>query len=1212
MCFATIAFGQTSLEGKVIDEETNEPILFGTVALYKNGNLITGTETDLDGNYVFSNIDPGTYDVEVSYIGYQTIRETGVSVFAGKSNIADIKIGTGGGILLEEIVVREYIAPLFEKDNTTQGGVVTAEKIRNLPTKNVNALAATTAGIASQDGGDINVRGSRSDATNYYIDGIRVSANQVPQSEIDQLQVITGGIESKYGDVTGGIISVTTKGPSSSFSGGLELETSEYLDAYGYNLISANISGPILKKPTGQSIIGFRFSGQYITRADDNPRAFGDYFATEDAIKRLEENPIIDFNGSPINAGERLQSDEVQLLKARPNQDQTNIDLTGKIDFRLSDAIDLSVSGSYNVQDDLFTGNGNNFALLNWQNNPYNNTNRYRINARFRHRLGGNSQNADENAKPALIRNASYSLQFGYEKFLQEVGDSRYKDNFFEYGYIGDFDVEWVPVAGVVTDTMDIRSVELIPGLPFRGVHTGYSEQYNGYTASGQNSVLNNYNNLSDDVNDFRDLNAYNGFVSNVFSDLYSNLHDNVGAVYNNYQLADNERYVFDVQSSFDLFPGRSDKGRHNIQFGVQYEQRVNRFWQISPRGLWTTARLTANNQIIGIDSLNPIGTTTLDFTFNGILNQYEIPYYKNLIVDQPNLLFYKNVRALTGQGLDEYVNVDGIDPSDLSLDMFAPQELTDRRLIAYSGYDYTGNKLDGNFSFDDFFTDEDPITGVRNFTVAPERPIYAAAYLQDKFTFKDVIFRLGLRVERYDANTKVLKDPYSLYDITQVKDFYDIPGVDDRPANVEDGFKVYVEGENSTTVRAFRDGDQWYDAEGTPVNDGNLIFGQEIVFPYYTEQRSEFRNIRSRNFNIDGTFEDYEPQINWTPRMAFSFPISDEANFFMHYDILVQRPPSNTFASARNYYYFEESPQRNNPNLKPEKTIDYEMGFKQKISNSSAITITTYYKELRDMIQSRQYLNIPSPINSYESFGNLDFGTVNGYSFTYDLRRTGNFEMTASYTLQFAKGTGSNADSQRALNNRGNIRVLSPLSFDERHRLVANMDYRYSSGKKYNGPRWFGTDVFSNAGVGFQFTAVSGRPFTARSQPTQFGGTGIQGAINGARLPWNMTVDLRADKSFKLGGKGENKKGLYLNVYLRVQNLLDARNVIGVYSASNSSEDDGFLASPLGSARVATLEQTGRGSDVENFLNSYQWRLLNPGFYTLPRRIFAGAVIEF
>ena len=132
------------------------------------------------------------------------------------------------------VEIKAYKVPLIDVDNTTQGSTVTAEQIRALPTKNVNAIAATTAGLASTDGGDINVRGSRSNETIYFIDGVRVTGNLIPQSEIEQLQVVIGGIEARYGDVTGGVISLTSKGPSDILSGGLELETSEYLDGFGY------------------------------------------------------------------------------------------------------------------------------------------------------------------------------------------------------------------------------------------------------------------------------------------------------------------------------------------------------------------------------------------------------------------------------------------------------------------------------------------------------------------------------------------------------------------------------------------------------------------------------------------------------------------------------------------------------------------------------------------------------------------------------------------------------------------------------------------------------------------------------------------------------------------------------------------------------------------------------------------------------------------
>ncbi|MEO5905415.1 MAG: outer membrane beta-barrel protein, partial [Saprospiraceae bacterium] len=525
------------------------------------------------------------------------------------------------------------------------------------------------------------------------------------------------------------------------------------------------------------------------------------------------------------------------------------------------------------------------------------------------------------------------------------------------------------------------------------------------------------------------------------------------------------------------------------------------------------------------------------------------------------------------------------------------------------------GKKLPYSTSFDDFFTAEaEDGSGRRTLPVAGNKPIYSAAYFQDKFTFRDIIFRLGLRVDRYDANTKVLRDPYSLNQIMSANDFYALNPDENRFAAVQDDWKVYVVSDGGSDVRAFRDGDQWYTAEGTPVNDGSVILGNEIPIPFYVEPDQDKRNIRLRGFNVEQSFEDYKPQVSWMPRLAFSFPISDEANFFVHYDVLVQRPPSNTIATALNYFYWSDGPPRNNPNLKPEKTIDFEVGFKQKITNSSAITLTSYYKELRDMIQSQRYLFVPGvPGNSYASYGNQDFGTVKGFSFSYDLRRTQNLELTAAYTLQFADGTGSSETTQSdlQLNSRGNLRYLSPLSFDERHRLSGNLDYRYGTGKQYNGPRWFGKDVFSNAGLSLQANAASGRPYTKREKPEIYGSSGIGGSINGSRLPWNFSIDLRADKSFRLGAV-ESPNSLFMNVYVRVENLLDTRNIVGVYSASGSAYDDGFLETPSGASSVQTLIDSGREDDVDNYLFSYQMGELNSGFFTAPRRIYLGASVQF
>ena len=257
------AVAQTALKGTVTDEDSGETLPFATVQLLKNGALYQGAQTDLDGAYRFSNIDPGTYDIQVDYTGYPPKKLEGVPILQGKTNNVDITTSSAGGVLLDEIVVIDYEVPLVEQDNTTQGQTITAEQIRNLPTRNINQIASTVAGATSSDeGGAINIRGSRSNATDYYVDGVRVSRTSIPDSEIEQLQVVTGGIEARYGDVTGGIISITTKGFSDKFTVNAEAETSEFLDNYGNSLAGIAFSGPILRNKNQKAVLGYRLSGR--------------------------------------------------------------------------------------------------------------------------------------------------------------------------------------------------------------------------------------------------------------------------------------------------------------------------------------------------------------------------------------------------------------------------------------------------------------------------------------------------------------------------------------------------------------------------------------------------------------------------------------------------------------------------------------------------------------------------------------------------------------------------------------------------------------------------------------------------------------------------------------------------------------------------------------------------------------------------------------
>ena len=101
-----------------------------------------------------------------------------------------------------------------------------------------------------------------------------------------------------------------------------------------------------------------------------------------------------------------------------------------------------------------------------------------------------------------------------------------------------------------------------------------------------------------------------------------------------------------------------------------------------------------------------------------------------------------------------------------------------------------------------------------------------------------------------------------------------------------------------------YREGNQWYSSDGVAVNDLESITpsGYVVPQPYLVQGVSTDDDVSSN------AFEDYKPQINIMPRIAFSFPISDEAQFFAHYDVVTQRPPTGNRIEPLEYLYIQDN----------------------------------------------------------------------------------------------------------------------------------------------------------------------------------------------------------------------------------------------------------------------------------------------------------------
>lgn len=204
---------QGSIKGNIIDGDTNEPMPSATVVI-KAGDMVKGTASDSDGTFSISNLIPGDYIVEISFIGYQTIRFPKVTVKSGGlTPLVDIVLNSGS-LAIDEVI-------LIEKTNIIDYGDdskinLDAKELENLPVqRNFGSIvkAMSTEVKVSEDGTEIHFRGARSDATAMMIDGVKVTGtnSNLPGAGIGNFRIFSGGVPAEYGDFTGGIIVVESK-----------------------------------------------------------------------------------------------------------------------------------------------------------------------------------------------------------------------------------------------------------------------------------------------------------------------------------------------------------------------------------------------------------------------------------------------------------------------------------------------------------------------------------------------------------------------------------------------------------------------------------------------------------------------------------------------------------------------------------------------------------------------------------------------------------------------------------------------------------------------------------------------------------------------------------------------------------------------------------------------------------------------------------------
>lgn len=351
-----------------------------------------------------------------------------------------------------------------------------------------------------------------------------------------------------------------------------------------------------------------------------------------------------------------------------------------------------------------------------------------------------------------------------------------------------------------------------------------------------------------------------------------------------------------------------------------------------------------------------------------------------------------------------------------------------------------------------------------------------------------------------------------------------------------------------------------------------------------------------------DEDLQDNEIHHVFSPRLGIGFPISPRTLFHANYGKFFQQPNLEDLYVSYDYleYMIRWNPYYapfGNPNLKPEKTTAYEVGIAHQIGRNAKVDLVAYYKDVENLVQVQ---NVPSQPNAFATYRNVDYGTIRGIDLGFMLARSNYTSVNMAYSLSWARGTGSVSNTQYNIAWTGEEipKQTTPLSFDQRHKLSFNLDFRFA---KQEGPKWGKYWPLSNAGLNLLINIGSGQPYTPTFTWNEVTLAAVSvtpsGPINSKYGPWKYRVDWKINKGFYFGRT-------LVDFYIWALNVFNNENATYVYQSNGSPNTTGWLRTPEGEKWLSDNGDIG--------LDLYNAAQQNPNNYSVPRMVRFGIRTTF
>lgn len=219
------AYSQSGLiRGQVIDEANGETLLGVTVVVK---GTTTGAVTDFDGKFEIK-LAPGIYDIQASFVSYETVTVTGVAVEEGGVAVLDgIRLREAIAELSEVVVTAEVIKTsetallTIKKKSPNLMDGISAANFRKIGDSDASDAVKRVTGVSVEEGKYVYVRGlgdryTKTTLNNVDIPGLDPDRNSLqmdifPTNLIDNMVVLKSAVAELPADFTGGVVNVETK-----------------------------------------------------------------------------------------------------------------------------------------------------------------------------------------------------------------------------------------------------------------------------------------------------------------------------------------------------------------------------------------------------------------------------------------------------------------------------------------------------------------------------------------------------------------------------------------------------------------------------------------------------------------------------------------------------------------------------------------------------------------------------------------------------------------------------------------------------------------------------------------------------------------------------------------------------------------------------------------------------------------------------------------